>query len=123
MCDIDNPLYGERGAAYVFSPQKGADEETVRFLDQNLIAFADTVADELGINISNLPGAGAAGGAGAGAVAFLDAKLCSGIETVLDLCGFDDLSKDADLIITGEGRIDGSALPDSTDPFPNGTSH
>lgn len=107
MCDIDNPLYGERGAAYVFAPQKGADEETVRFLDQNLIAFADTVADELGINISNLPGAGAAGGAGAGAVAFLGAKLCSGIETVLDLCGFDDLSKDADLIITGEGRIDG----------------
>lgn len=107
MCDIDNPLYGERGAAYVFAPQKGADEETVRLLDRNLMAFSDTVREELGLDISALPGAGAAGGAGAGAVAFLGARLCSGIETVLDLCGFEKLAGDADLVITGEGRIDG----------------
>lgn len=107
MCDIDNPLYGERGAAHIFAPQKGADEATVLLLDRNLIAFADAVRNSLGIDIANLPGAGAAGGAGAGAVAFLGAKLCSGIETVLDLCGFESLASDADLVITGEGRIDG----------------
>ncbi len=107
MCDIDNPLYGERGAAYVFAPQKGADEETVRLLDRNLIEFAETVRDSLDLDIASLPGAGAAGGAGAGAVAFLGAKLCSGIETVLDLCGFEKLAADADFVITGEGRIDG----------------
>ena len=107
MCDIDNPLYGERGAAYVFAPQKGADEKTVKLLDENLMAFAETVNDELSVDIATLPGAGAAGGAGAGAVAFLGAKLCSGIETVLNLCGFDKLLDDADLVITGEGRIDG----------------
>ncbi|MBQ9985278.1 MAG: glycerate kinase [Oscillospiraceae bacterium] len=107
MCDIDNPLYGERGAACIFAPQKGADEACVRLLDNNLIAFANAVRRELGADIATLPGAGAAGGAGAGAVAFLGAKLCSGIETVLDLCGFETLAKDADLIITGEGRIDG----------------
>ena len=107
MCDIDNPLYGERGAAYVFAPQKGADEATVRLLDRNLIEFAEAVRDSLGLDIEALPGAGAAGGAGAGAVAFLGAKLCSGIETVLDLCGFEKLAADADLVITGEGRIDG----------------
>ncbi len=107
MCDIDNPLYGERGAAYVFAPQKGANEETVKLLDKNLMAFAEAVNDELSIDIATLPGAGAAGGAGAGAVAFLGAKLCSGIETVLDLCEFDSLLDGTDLVITGEGRIDG----------------
>ena len=107
MCDIDNPLYGERGAAYVFAPQKGADADMVRLLDRNLISFSDIINDELSLDIANLPGAGAAGGAGAGAVAFLGAKLQSGITTVLDLCGFDKLIEDADMVITGEGRIDG----------------
>ncbi len=107
MCDIDNPLYGERGAAYVFAPQKGADEVCVKLLDKNLITFADTVKKCLGIDIAALPGAGAAGGAGAGAVAFLGGRLCRGIDTVLDICGFDELAKGADLVITGEGRIDG----------------
>ena len=107
MCDIDNPLYGERGAAYVFAPQKGADADMVKQLDRNLVSFADIIHDELSLDIATLPGAGAAGGAGAGAVAFLGAKLCSGIETVLDLCGFDKLLDNSDMVITGEGRIDG----------------
>jgi len=68
------------------------------------------VKNALGTDISTLPGAGAAGGAGAGAVAFLGAKLCSGIDTVLDLCGFDRLAKNADLVVTGEGRIDGQTV-------------
>ncbi len=107
MCDIDNPLYGEKGAAYVFAPQKGADEECVKLLDNNLISFAQTVENITGADVASIPGAGAAGGAGAGAVVFLGATLQKGIDTVLDLCGFEKLAKDADLIITGEGRIDG----------------
>ncbi len=106
MCDVDNPLYGPRGAAFVFSPQKGADDAMVNLLDMNLMKFASTVERSIGINISDMEGAGAAGGAGAGAVAFLGAVLCPGIDTVLELCRFDELARDADLIITGEGRID-----------------
>ena len=107
MCDIDNPLYGESGAAYVFAPQKGADGNMVRLLDDNLRAFSEVVKHKLGCDVADIPGAGAAGGAGAGVVAFLNASLCRGIDTVLDLCNFDKLCKNADLIITGEGRIDG----------------
>lgn len=107
MCDIDNPLYGENGAAYVFAPQKGADEVCVKLLDDNLVTFSKTIERAIGISVSSVPGAGAAGGAGAGAVVFLGATLQKGIDTVLDLCGFDKLAKEADLVITGEGRIDG----------------
>lgn len=107
MCDIDNPLYGELGAAYVFAPQKGADNECVKLLDDNLVAFSKTVECVTGISVASIPGAGAAGGAGAGAIVFLGAALQKGIDTVLDLCGFDKLAKEADLVITGEGRIDG----------------
>ncbi len=106
MCDVDNPLYGPRGAAFVFSPQKGADDKMVNLLDMNLMKFASTVERSLGIDISGMQGAGAAGGAGAGAVAFLGAVLCPGIDTVLKLCRFNELARNADLIITGEGRID-----------------
>ncbi|MDX9808981.1 MAG: glycerate kinase [Sphaerochaetaceae bacterium] len=110
MCDIDNPLYGLQGAAYVFSPQKGADDEMVAFLDSQLIALSDVVKTHLGTDVSNLPGAGAAGGMGAGMVAFLGSKLNMGIEVVLDTVGFDNLLKDADMVFTGEGKIDTQSL-------------
>ncbi len=107
MCDIDNPLYGTSGAAYIFGPQKGADENMVKELDSGLIHFAKVVSDCLGVDVSSLPGGGAAGGMGAGMNALLGAQLHMGIETVLDNVGFDDLLDGADLVISGEGRIDG----------------
>ena len=110
MCDIDNPLYGPTGAAYVFSPQKGADEKTVKLLDNNLRACSETVKKELGIDVSLLAGAGAAGGMGAGMVAFFGATLKAGIETVLDTVGFERIASDADFIFTGEGKIDSQSL-------------
>ena len=110
MCDIDNVLYGPTGAAYVFSPQKGADPDTVKLLDDNLRICAETVKRELGIDVATLAGAGAAGGMGAGMVAFFGATLKAGIETVLDTVGFDRIAADADLILTGEGKIDSQSL-------------
>ena len=110
MCDIDNPLYGPTGAAYVFSPQKGADKETVKLLDDNLRAGAEIVKAELGADVSDLPGAGAAGGMGAGMVAFFGAELKAGIDTVLDTVGFETIAADADLVFTGEGKIDSQSL-------------
>lgn len=110
MCDIDNPLYGENGAAYVFAPQKGADFEMVEFLDEQLKAGAAVIQKELGVDVSNLPGAGAAGGMGAGMVAFFDSKLQMGIETVLDAVGFDELLQGTDLVFSGEGKIDTQSL-------------
>ena len=110
MCDIDNPLYGESGAAYVFAPQKGADAEMVKLLDENLRAGAEIVKRELGVDVANIPGAGAAGGMGAGMVAFFGAELKPGIETVLDTVGFEKIAEDADFIFTGEGKIDNQSL-------------
>lgn len=110
MCDVTNPLYGTNGAAYVFGPQKGADSEMVQELDEQLMAFAQTLQRELGINISNLPGAGAAGGMGAGCVALLGGELSSGIDAVLSIVGFEEQLKDADLVISGEGRLDSQSF-------------
>jgi len=110
MCDIDNPLYGERGAAYVFSPQKGADPEMVKFLDNELICASNVIIEQLGVDVSLIPGAGAAGGMGGGTVAFFNSKLKMGIETILDAVNFDEAAKDADLIISGEGKIDKQSL-------------
>ena len=110
MCDIDNPLCGESGASAVFGPQKGADPDMVKVLDGNLHHMAELVKRDLGIDVLTLPGGGAAGGFGAGAVAFLNAKLQMGIETVLDLTDFDTAIKDADLVITGEGKLDSQSL-------------
>ncbi len=109
MCDIDNPLHGENGAAYIFAPQKGADEITVEYLDDNLIHFANIIQKDLGTDVSTLPGGGAAGGMGAGICAMLGGKLYMGIETVLDTVGFDQLIDGASLVISGEGRIDGQS--------------
>jgi glycerate kinase len=110
MCDIDNPMHGARGAAYVFSPQKGADTEMVKRLDDELIALDQTLARELNVHVAFLPGAGAAGAMGAGAVAFLGAQLRPGIETVLDTVRFEEKVADADFVITGEGKLDRQSL-------------
>ncbi|HAA25478.1 MAG TPA: glycerate kinase [Ruminiclostridium sp.] len=110
MCDVDNPLYGKTGAAYVFGPQKGATEETVRLLDKGLEHLADRLKKQLDIDVAQKPGAGAAGGLGAGILAFLGGSLESGIETVLDTVKFDTLLNDANLVFTGEGKIDGQSL-------------
>lgn len=110
MCDIDNPLYGPRGAAYVFAPQKGADEAMVRVLDSNLKKYAVTVKAETGADISELAGGGAAGGTGAGAYVFLGARLRQGIDVILDMLGFEELIKDCKVIFTGEGSFDSQSL-------------
>ncbi|KZE64131.1 glycerate kinase [Fictibacillus phosphorivorans] len=105
-CDVTNPLTGPLGASAVFGPQKGATPEMVGILDNSLKRYAEVVERNLGVEVDSLPGAGAAGGLGAGVVAFLDGKLQSGIDLVLDVIGFEDAVRDADLVITGEGRID-----------------
>jgi glycerate kinase len=110
MCDIDNPLYGPNGAAHIFGPQKGADPAMVEFLDGQLKAISETVIRELGLDVSALPGAGAAGGMGGGMVAFFGSRLQMGIETVLDTVNFDRFLTGADLVFTGEGRIDTQSL-------------
>lgn len=110
MCDIDNPLYGPTGAAYVFSPQKGASPEEVALLDRGLRHLAKMIKQDLKVDVSNIPGGGAAGGIGAGVVAFLNAQLRMGIETVLDTVHFENMIKDADMILTGEGKLDGQSL-------------
>ena len=106
MCDVTNPLYGPAGAAYVFAPQKGADAEKVKSLDAGLRHFGDVIRSQLGIDVSMMPGAGAAGGMGAGCAALLGGTIQSGIDAVLDVTGFDRQLEGADLVITGEGRID-----------------
>lgn len=106
MCDVTNPLYGPTGAAYVFAPQKGADAEKVKSLDAGLRHFGDVIRSQFGLDVSAMPGAGAAGGMGAGCVALLGGTIQSGIDAVLDVTGFDRQLEGADLVITGEGRID-----------------
>lgn len=113
-CDVNNPLYGPNGAAYVYAPQKGADQKMVKMLDNNLKYFNDIVQQELDINLNKIKGAGAAGGLGAGLVAFLDAKLHNGIDLILDLVNFDYHLEDVDLVITGEGMLDGQSINGKT---------
>ena len=111
-CDVNNPLYGKQGAAYVFAPQKGATPEQVCLLDARLRAFAHKT-EEAGIasaEMADHPGAGAAGGLGYAFLAYLHAELQSGIDIILDIVGFDRIVKDADLVITGEGRSDAQTM-------------
>lgn len=110
MCDIDNPMHGVTGAACIFGPQKGADENMVRELDHQLKALDKTMQACLGKRVADLPGAGAAGAFGAGLVAFFDAELRPGIEAVLDLVRFDSLLSGCDMVFTGEGRLDSQSL-------------
>ncbi|HXN91861.1 MAG TPA: glycerate kinase [Candidatus Sulfotelmatobacter sp.] len=105
-CDVTNPLTGPEGASAVYGPQKGADPEAVRELDGALARLAAVVERDLGKRVADIPGAGAAGGTGAGLVAFLDAALVPGAPLVVEAAGFDVHLKGADLVITGEGRVD-----------------
>jgi glycerate kinase len=105
-CDVDNPLTGARGASAVFGPQKGATPEMVQVLDANLARFARIVERDLGVAVDQVPGAGAAGGMGAAMLAFFSATLKPGIEIVTAAVDLDAHVRDADLVITGEGRID-----------------
>ncbi len=109
MCDVKNPLCGKNGAAYVFSPQKGASDGEVALLDGGLAHIAAVVRQELGVDVADLAGGGAAGGMAAGMVAFFGGTICSGIDTVLSAVGFDGLLAGADLVFTGEGKLDGQS--------------
>ena len=110
MCDIDNPMYGEQGAAYIFGPQKGADPNMVRELDLGLQHFAAIIERDLHIDVSHVPGAGAAGAMGASMLAFLHATLTMGIQVLLDTVHFETIAQGADLVFTGEGRLDSQSL-------------
>lgn len=105
-CDVQNPFCGTDGAAYVFGPQKGADEKSVKLLDKGMVHLSEILKKETGKDICNIPGAGAAGGLGGGFLAMLNAELKSGIKLLLDTLNFSEKIRDADLIITGEGRAD-----------------
>jgi glycerate kinase len=108
--DVDNPLVGPRGASAVYGPQKGASPEDVRLLDEALRHFAAVVYRDLGVDIRDLPGAGAAGGLGGGLVAFLGAKLRSGVDVVMEAVRLKDRMEGVDLVITGEGAFDEQSL-------------
>ena len=110
LCDVKNPLYGKNGAAYIFGPQKGASEKQVEVLDAGLKNLADISAEYLGKDYSQLEGTGAAGGLGFALVAFLGGTLKGGIDHILDMLEFDEKVKDADLVITGEGKMDYQSL-------------
>ena len=110
LCDVDNPLFGPRGAAHTYARQKGATEEGVLLLDAGLESFSTVLKGHFGRDFSQVPGAGAAGGMGAGALAFLGAMLRPGIQTVMELTGFDARLEQADLVITGEGKVDEQTL-------------
>lgn len=109
MCDVTNPLTGKNGAVNVFGPQKGGTKEELEALEKGMLHYEKILKDTFGREIGLVPGAGAAGGLGAGLVAFAGAKLVSGIEAVLEILQFEKKAAGADLVVTGEGRIDGQS--------------
>jgi glycerate kinase len=113
-CDVDNPLTGPQGASAVFGPQKGATPEMVTQLDANLSRYAALISRDLGLQVDRIPGAGAAGGMGAALLAFCGAQLRPGIEIVMEAVGLEAYVQDADLVITGEGRIDSQTIHGKT---------
>ncbi len=108
--DVTNPFYGPQGAACIFGPQKGGDEEQIKILDRGMKHLAGLIFETTGKDISYLPGSGAGGGMGGGCVAFLQATISSGIELIMDYLRFDEFIQGADLLITGEGRMDRQTL-------------
>ncbi|MBM6726780.1 glycerate kinase [Megamonas funiformis] len=110
MCDVDNSLCGRLGASAVFAPQKGADEDMVKLLDEGLAHLAKIIKRDLHIEVKDIKGAGAAGGLGAGSIAFLQSKLTKGIDVILDTIKFDELVSKADIVFTGEGKFDSQSL-------------
>ncbi|ARN66881.1 glycerate kinase [Vibrio vulnificus] len=113
-CDVDNPLCGPKGASAVFGPQKGATPEMVTILDKNLAHYAAIIKQQLGVDVRDMAGAGAAGGMGAALLGLLNAELRPGIEIVMDAVRLDEIVADADLVITGEGRIDSQTIHGKT---------
>jgi glycerate kinase len=109
-CDVDNPLTGAQGASAVYGPQKGATPEDVALLDDALEHLAEVLMRDLGVDVREVPGAGAAGGLGAGLVAFLGAELRPGVDVVMDAVSFAERLAPADLVVTGEGRLDAQSL-------------
>lgn len=109
-CDVNNPLCGPEGATYTFASQKGARMEDLSFLEDGLLHLAALVKEELGVDVQGLPGSGAAGGAGAGVVAFLQGSLQNGTDLMLEQSRFEEKLEKADLLLTGEGRFDESSL-------------
>lgn len=109
MCDVTNPLIGQNGATYVFGPQKGANKEHLELLEKGMKHYAEKIKETLGHDVTKISGGGAAGGMGAALLAFCNASMQSGIKTILDLINFNQIIAGADLIITGEGRIDGQS--------------
>ncbi|WP_223587968.1 glycerate kinase family protein [Neobacillus bataviensis] len=109
-CDVTNPLIGDNGASAIFGPQKGSTPEVVQILDQNLAHFADIIKQQMGKDIALVNGAGAAGGLGAGLMAFLNAQLKKGIDLVIEYTALEARIKGADYVFTGEGSIDGQTL-------------
>lgn len=105
-CDVNNPLCGENGASYIFGPQKGADEKMVQELDAALSHYADVTEKELQHSLRDTPGTGAAGGMGFAFLSFLDGELRPGIQIILQAIGLEDELKDADYVVTGEGKLD-----------------
>lgn len=105
-CDVDNPMVGENGASYVYGPQKGADIQMVEKLDKALVKFSKVIKKVTGMDVSNIPGTGAAGGIGAAFLSFLNAKLMPGFEIVSEFHHLEEKIKESDLVITGEGKTD-----------------
>ncbi|MBA4745587.1 MAG: glycerate kinase [Muricauda sp.] len=113
-CDVNNPFYGENGAAKIYGAQKGASEEELAFLDKGLQSFAKVLRSTFAIDVQEIAGAGAAGGVGGGAVVFLNAELASGVDLVMELANFDEVLQGADWVITGEGQLDGQTFSGKT---------
>lgn len=110
MCDVSNPLCGKNGATYTFAKQKGADEKSLEILENGMRHYQNLIKEQLGVDCDKIRGMGAAGGLGAALYVFCDGKMRSGIDTMLDLIGFDNLLRDVDLVITGEGRADSQSV-------------
>ena len=108
--DVNNPLCGPKGASAIYGPQKGATPEIVKELDRALANYANVIKNDLGLDVVDVPGAGAAGGLGAGLMAFLNARIHSGVDLVCDALNIDEHLKNADLVITGEGEVDSSTI-------------
>ncbi|MEQ9580613.1 MAG: glycerate kinase, partial [Arenibacter sp.] len=113
-CDVSNPLTGANGASMVYGGQKGGSTEDLEILDRNLTHYANKIKAALAIDVSQIPGAGAAGGTGAGLMAFLKGTLVNGIELILQTIKIEEFIKQADLVFTGEGKIDGQTLHGKT---------
>ena len=110
ICDVTNPLTGPNGATAVYGPQKGVDDSTFDILESGMISYERLIKETTGKDMSLIPGSGAAGGLGAALVAFFDAALKPGVDTILDYVGFEDLLDGVDFVVTGEGRIDGQSV-------------